>query len=136
MIKLGIVGSFDISGNSSSNPLHYAASSVGTSGEKITRYAIFKPEYYYVYKVPCQVKIAGKGLISNDNTKWYEENIILEPDKEKITDLSYEINSNLSTLSKVNVSNNSFDLCPRYMARYVSDIKIAPSPLWLKRRLS
>ncbi len=28
------------------------------------------------------------------------------------------------------------DLCPRYIAHYVSDIKIGESPLWMKRRLS
>lgn len=28
------------------------------------------------------------------------------------------------------------DLCPRYIAHYVKDIKIAPSPMWLKKRLS
>ena len=43
--NLGIMGSFTISGNSSSNPLHYAASSVGTSGENIVRYAIFRRYY-------------------------------------------------------------------------------------------
>ena len=28
------------------------------------------------------------------------------------------------------------DLCPRYIAHYVSDIKIAPSPAWMRRRLA
>ncbi|MGN1047423.1 MAG: phenylalanine--tRNA ligase subunit beta, partial [Eubacteriales bacterium] len=28
------------------------------------------------------------------------------------------------------------DLCPRYIGHYVSDIKIAPSPMWMRRRLS
>ena len=27
------------------------------------------------------------------------------------------------------------DLCPRYIGHYVKDIKIAPSPLWMRRRL-
>lgn len=28
------------------------------------------------------------------------------------------------------------ELCPRYIARYVKNIKLAPSPLWLRRRLA
>lgn len=28
------------------------------------------------------------------------------------------------------------DLCPRYIGHYVSDIKIAPSPAWMRRRLA
>lgn len=28
------------------------------------------------------------------------------------------------------------ELCPRYIAHYVKDIKIAPSPLWMRRRLA
>ena len=54
----------------------------------------------------------------------------------KMPDLSYSVNKNISTKNIVEVSNNAFDLCPRYMARHVSDIKIEDSPLWLKRRLS
>lgn len=37
---------------------------------------------------------------------------------------------------QVNVTVTAPDLCPRYIAHYVKDIKIAPSPLWLRRRLS
>ena len=54
----------------------------------------------------------------------------------KMPDLSYECDKNISTLSTIKVKNNAFDLCSRYMARYVSDIKIGQSPLWLKRRLA
>lgn len=35
---------------------------------------------------------------------------------------------------KVNVENT--DLCPRYCARVVKNIKIEPSPIWMQRRLS
>ena len=28
------------------------------------------------------------------------------------------------------------DLCPRYIAHYVTDVKIAPSPAWMRRRLA
>lgn len=34
------------------------------------------------------------------------------------------------------VENEAFDLCPRYIAHYVYDVKIAESPLWMKRRLA
>ncbi len=54
----------------------------------------------------------------------------------KMPNLSYNTDNNLSTIETIKVSNDAFDLCPRYMARYVSDIKIEESPLWLKRRLS
>lgn len=36
----------------------------------------------------------------------------------------------------VKVSVLAPDLCPRYIAHYVKDIKIAPSPLWMRKRLS
>ncbi|MBE5734277.1 MAG: phenylalanine--tRNA ligase subunit beta [Clostridiales bacterium] len=56
--------------------------------------------------------------------------------KLKMPDLSYAISNDLSTVKTVKVSDNAFDLCPRYMAHYVKDVKIEPSPLWLKRRLA
>lgn len=34
------------------------------------------------------------------------------------------------------VSVEAQDLCPRYSAHYVYDVKIAPSPAWMKRRLA
>lgn len=34
------------------------------------------------------------------------------------------------------VSVEATDLCPRYIAHYVHDVKIAPSPAWMKRRLA
>ena len=36
----------------------------------------------------------------------------------------------------VKVTVEAPELCPRYIAHYVKDIKIAPSPMWLKRRLA
>ena len=36
----------------------------------------------------------------------------------------------------VKVSNKAFDLCPRYMAQYVENVKVEKSPLWLIRRLA
>ena len=35
-----------------------------------------------------------------------------------------------------NITVEAPELCPRYIGHYVSDIKIAPSPAWMKRRLS
>ncbi len=40
---------------------------------------------------------------------------------------------NVSDYLNVQVANA--DLCPRYTARYVKNVKIAPSPLWLRMRL-
>lgn len=53
----------------------------------------------------------------------------------KMPDLSFGVNKNVSTLNTVTVKNKAFDLCPRYKARLVKNVKIAESPLWLKRRL-
>ena len=54
----------------------------------------------------------------------------------KMPDLTFTTEPNLSTLKMVTVEDKAFDLCPRYMARYVSDIKIEQSPRWMKRRLA
>jgi phenylalanyl-tRNA synthetase beta chain len=40
---------------------------------------------------------------------------------------------NAADYARVTVEN--FDLCPRYTARVVKDIKIEPSPLWMQRKL-
>lgn len=40
---------------------------------------------------------------------------------------------NAADYARVTVEN--FDLCPRYTARVIKDIKIEPSPLWMQRRL-
>ncbi len=41
-----------------------------------------------------------------------------------------------NTLDKVKVSVLDGELCPRYVAAFVDDIKIAPSPKWMQRRLA
>jgi len=38
--------------------------------------------------------------------------------------------------SSITVVNDAQDLCPRYTARYIRDIKVAPSPDWIVRRLT
>lgn len=37
---------------------------------------------------------------------------------------------------KITINNYAPELCPRYIGHYVKDIKIAPSPLWLKKKLA
>ena len=54
----------------------------------------------------------------------------------KMPELSYSVCEKISTTGQIVVENNAFDLCPRYIAHLVKDIKISDSPLWLKRRLS
>ena len=53
----------------------------------------------------------------------------------KNPDFSYSVNKNLSTLNTVKVFDNAFDLCQRYKGHLVENIKIQPSPLWMRRRL-
>ncbi|RDU22991.1 phenylalanine--tRNA ligase subunit beta [Anaerosacchariphilus polymeriproducens] len=43
-------------------------------------------------------------------------------------------NEDVNNYIKVTVENE--DLCPRYCARVVKNIKIAPSPIWMQRRLA
>ncbi len=50
-------------------------------------------------------------------------------------DLAYEAEA-FSTSERVRVHVEAPDLCPRYIAHYVRDLKIAPSPQWLRRRLA
>ncbi|MGN0817838.1 MAG: phenylalanine--tRNA ligase subunit beta, partial [Candidatus Coproplasma sp.] len=37
---------------------------------------------------------------------------------------------------KIEVLNLAPELCPRYIAHYVKNVKIAPSPLWMRKRLA
>ncbi len=53
----------------------------------------------------------------------------------KEPDFSYKTDAKLSTVKKVKIEDKAFDLCQRYKGRLVENIKIAESPLWLKRRL-
>lgn len=53
----------------------------------------------------------------------------------KNPDFSYPTDKTVSTVNSVKIINNDFDLCQRYKGHLVKDIKIEPSPLWLKRRL-
>ena len=53
----------------------------------------------------------------------------------KMPDLTFVEDKNVSTVNTIKVTNNAYDLCPRYISRLVKDIKIEESPLWMKRRL-
>ncbi|MGN0818940.1 MAG: phenylalanine--tRNA ligase subunit beta [Christensenellaceae bacterium] len=52
-----------------------------------------------------------------------------------LPDFSYKCGE-ISTKDMVEVENLDTDLCSRYMAAYVSDIKIEPSPKWMQKRLA
>ncbi len=58
---------------------------------------------------------------------------VLETDL-KMPDLSYTEDD--ATLDGFSVTVDCPELCPRYSAHYVHDVKIAESPQWMKRRLS
>ena len=54
----------------------------------------------------------------------------------KMPELNFAFNENDKVSDHVKVTVSDGDLCPRYMAAYVSDIRIAPSPKWMQRRLA
>ena len=54
----------------------------------------------------------------------------------KMPATSYKEDKDVSTVKTVKVTDKAFDLCPRYMAKYVKDVKLGDSPRWMKRRLS
>ena len=47
----------------------------------------------------------------------------------------YVATKGVSTKETIKVTNTASDLCPRYMAHYVKNIKLGESPMWLKKRL-
>ena len=54
----------------------------------------------------------------------------------KMPDISYNVQKGLKTEDFVKVTVRDNELCPRYMAGYVTDINMAPSPKWMQRRLA
>lgn len=52
----------------------------------------------------------------------------------KMPNLSYKT-EDFNVEDKLKVSVLDTELCPRYVASYVTDIKIEPSPLWMQKRL-
>ncbi|MBO4326076.1 MAG: phenylalanine--tRNA ligase subunit beta [Clostridia bacterium] len=63
-------------------------------------------------------RLTGRGASFN-----CPEPKVKEEAKERVTDL-------------VSVKVDAPDLCPRYMARAVTNVKIGPSPKWMRKRLS
>ncbi|MBR6737545.1 MAG: phenylalanine--tRNA ligase subunit beta [Clostridia bacterium] len=53
----------------------------------------------------------------------------------KMPDLTYEV-ANFTTEDKLSVEVLAPDLCPRYVAGYVGDIKLGESPKWMQKRLN
>ncbi|MBQ7340108.1 MAG: phenylalanine--tRNA ligase subunit beta [Clostridia bacterium] len=49
--------------------------------------------------------------------------------------LEYVATKGVSTKATIKVSDKAPDLCPRYMAHYIKNLKIGESPLWMKKRL-
>lgn len=52
----------------------------------------------------------------------------------KPLEVSYNVTG--SAMDDFKVSVEASDLCPRYLAHYVSDVKIKESPAWMRRRLA
>lgn len=48
----------------------------------------------------------------------------------------YTYNAVAGKYASVTVNDLAPELCPRYIAHYVKDVKIAPSPCWLKKKLA
>ena len=60
--------------------------------------------------------------------------ILKTPIKEKKFYYETQKDENISKYLNVEVQNK--DLCPRYMATFIRDIKVKESPIWLKQRLN
>ena len=53
----------------------------------------------------------------------------------KMPDISYAT-SNFATADKLSVEVKDSELCPRYIASYVEDVKLGESPAWMQKRLN
>lgn len=53
----------------------------------------------------------------------------------KEPDLTFTATKGVSTKEIIKVTNNAPDLCPRYMAHYIKNLRIGQSPMWIKKRL-
>ena len=56
--------------------------------------------------------------------------------KFKMPDLTYKCDKSLKTTDNLQIIDNAFDLCPRYIGHYVQNIKIGPSPKWMTKHLA
>ena len=59
--------------------------------------------------------------------------VLNKPVKEPAYD--YVATKGVSTKNTIKVSDLATDLCPRYMAHYIKNLKIGESPMWMKKRL-
>ena len=54
----------------------------------------------------------------------------------KIKEPDYSYKAVKGDYQKIKITDLAPELCPRYIGHYVKDVKIAPSPVWLKRKLA
>ncbi len=54
----------------------------------------------------------------------------------KVKEPDYSYNAAEGKFADIKITDSAPELCPRYIAHYVKDVKIAPSPAWLKRKLA
>lgn len=54
----------------------------------------------------------------------------------KVKEPDYGFKSVAGNYENIKINDFAPDICPRYIAHYVKDVKIAPSPLWLRKRLA
>ncbi len=52
----------------------------------------------------------------------------------RMPDISYTAHS--GNWQKIRIADLAPELCPRYIGHYVADVKIGPSPAWIRRRLA
>ena len=55
--------------------------------------------------------------------------------KVKMPDMTYTANKDAND-DDIKVSVEAYDLCPRYLAHYVKNVKIEKAPLWMRKRLA
>ncbi len=53
-----------------------------------------------------------------------------------VKELDYSYKAVKGNYAPIKINDLAPDLCPRYIGHYVKDVKIAPSPAWIKKRLA
>jgi len=54
----------------------------------------------------------------------------------KVKEPNYGYKAVAGKYESIKITDFAPDICPRYIGHYVKDVKIAPSPLWLRKRLA
>ncbi len=54
----------------------------------------------------------------------------------KVIEPDYSYSAVKGNYAPIKITDRAPELCPRYIGHYVSDVKVAPSPAWIKRRLA